>query len=211
MGKMKSNDVYLDSDGTLGISADVDISKVKRILLTQEGTHYGSMYYQDLPDTNVGNMNDSEITNSCDFKPGDKFILEIGKRKLDAFEIAGTDYHIEIDLLKMIAPYNPEQNTETRTVVVVGDLVYRQQAIDAVTSICDSCDSIYCGDCRVNYPGEKDARKVLEDLPPAQKNGYTKADYIMALHKEYGCSISRAEEAHQKALEYLRNTSIIKG
>ena len=47
MEEMKSNDVYLDSDGTLGISADVDISKVKRILLTQEGTHYGSMYYLD--------------------------------------------------------------------------------------------------------------------------------------------------------------------
>ena len=63
MAEIKRNDLYLDSDGTLGISADVDISKVKRILLTQEGTHYGSMYYQDLPDTNVGNMNDSEIPN----------------------------------------------------------------------------------------------------------------------------------------------------
>ena len=52
---------------------------------------------------------------------------------------------------------------------------------------------------------------VLEGLPPAQKKGYTKADYIMALHKEYGCSLARAEEAHQKALEYLRNTSMMKG
>lgn len=42
-----TDDVYLDSDGTLGISANVDITKVKRILLTQEGTHYGSMYYLD--------------------------------------------------------------------------------------------------------------------------------------------------------------------
>ena len=47
--------------------------------------------------------------------------------------------------------------------------------------------------------------------PSAQKKGYTKADYIMALHKEYGCSLARAEEAHQKSLEYLRNTSMIKG
>ena len=47
MAEIKRNDLYLDSDGTLGISADVDISKVKRILLTQEGTHYGSMYYLD--------------------------------------------------------------------------------------------------------------------------------------------------------------------
>lgn len=53
--------------------------------------------------------------------------------------------------------------------------------------------------------------KALKSLPSAQKKGYTKADYITALHKEYGCSLTRAEEAHQKALEYLRNTSMMKG
>lgn len=45
----------------------------------------------------------------------------------------------------------------------------------------------------------------------ALKKEYTKADYIMALHKEYGCSLAKAEKAHQKALEYLRNTSMMKG
>ena len=54
-------------------------------------------------------------------------------------------------------------------------------------------------------------RIQLEKLPSAQKKVYTKADYIMALHKEYGCSLARAGEAHQKALEYLRNTSMMKG
>jgi len=44
-----------------------------------------------------------------------------------------------------------------------------------------------------------------------QSKAYTKADYIMALHKEYGCTLTRAEEAHDKALEYLRNKAIIKG
>jgi hypothetical protein len=91
------------------------------------------------------------------------------------------------------------------------DCISRQAAIDAVVSLCDDCDSGYCGSCRVNYPGEKDCRKVLEDLPCTQKKGHTKVDYIMALHKEYGCSLARAEEAHQKALEYLRNTSMMKG
>ena len=93
----------------------------------------------------------------------------------------------------------------------MSDLISRQAAIDAVISLCDDCDSDYCGSCRVDYPGEKNCRKVLEDLPSAQKKGYTKADYIMALHKEYGCSLARAEEAHQRALEYLRNTSTMKG
>ena len=49
-----------------------------------------------------------------------------------------------------------------------GDTIDRHAAIDAVISICDDCDSGYCGSCRVNYPGEKDARKALEDLPSAQ-------------------------------------------
>lgn len=58
---------------------------------------------------------------------------------------------------------------------------------------------------------EDEILRMIEDVPSAQKKGYTKADYIMALHKEYGCSLARAEEAHQKSLEYLRNTSMIKG
>ena len=56
----------------------------------------------------------------------------------------------------------------------MNDLISRQAAIDAVISLCDDCDSGYCGSCRVNYPGEKDARKALEGLPSAQperKNG----------------------------------------
>ena len=40
---------------------------------------------------------------------------------------------------------------------------------------------------------------------------YTKADYIMALHKEYGCSLTRAEEAHNKALEYLQEEMMMRG
>lgn len=71
------------------------------------------------------------------------------------------------------------------------------------------CEELECGK---HWDGhtEKDVTRLLS-LPSAQKKGYTKADYIMALHKEYGCSLARAEEAHQKALEYLRNTSMIKG
>jgi hypothetical protein len=52
----------------------------------------------------------------------------------------------------------------------MSDQIYRQAAIDAVTSLCDDCDSGYCGDCRVNIfvEGGKHVRKVLEDLSPAQ-------------------------------------------
>lgn len=40
------------------------------------------------------------------FKPGDKFILEIGNRQLDEYEIAGTDYYIKIYLLNKLTQYD---------------------------------------------------------------------------------------------------------
>lgn len=43
---------------------------------------------------------------SSSFKPGDKFILEIGDRQLDEYEIAGTDYYIKIYLLKKLTQYD---------------------------------------------------------------------------------------------------------
>lgn len=45
----------------------------------------------------------------------------------------------------------------------------------------------------------------------AQEKGYTKADYIIALHREYGCDLKTAEKAHDYALEYLRSLSKLKG
>lgn len=45
---------------------------------------------------------------SSDFKKGDKFIIELGDRQLDEFEIAGTEYYIKIYLLKQLTPYKPE-------------------------------------------------------------------------------------------------------
>ena len=43
---------------------------------------------------------------SSSFKPGDKFILEIGNRQLDEYEIAGTDYYIKIYLLNKLTQYD---------------------------------------------------------------------------------------------------------
>ena len=50
----------------------------------------------------------------------------------------------------------------------MNDLISRQAAIDAVFSLCEDCDSGYCGPCRVNYPGEKDVINVIRNLPPTQ-------------------------------------------
>ena len=76
------------------------------------------------------------------------------------------------------------------------DTIYRQAVLDLIADYDLSMGQVVRG---------------IHALPSAQKNGYTKDDYIMALHKEYGCSLARAEEAHQKALEYLQNTSMMKG
>lgn len=51
---------------------------------------------------------------------------------------------------------------------------------------------------------------IFKKSRPKSKT-YSKADYIMALHKEYGCTLKRAEEAHNKALEYLRSKATMKG
>lgn len=61
-----------------------------------------------------------------------------------------------------------KSTSESSQNVPYDDLISRKAAIDAVTSLCDDCDSDYCGSCRVGYPGEKNCRKVLEDLPSAQ-------------------------------------------
>ena len=54
---------------------------------------------------------------------------------------------------------------------------------------------------------KSDSMQITENGITFQKSklkAYTKADYIMALHKEYGCTLKEAEEAHNKALEYLQ-------
>ena len=88
----------------------------------------------------------------------------------------------------------------------------------------DSCydcrmrtDSDFCSAMPKEFCGYTDDIKrpdwcPLIEVPSAEPvKAYTKADYIMALHKEYGCTLTMAEEAHNKALEYLRSKARMKG
>ena len=62
--------------------------------------------------------------------------------------------------------------------------------------------------------GFNEIEKVINEQPtiePEPQIIYSKAGYIMSLHKEYGCTLIRAEEAHNKALEYLRDKAMMKG
>lgn len=63
---------------------------------------------------------------------------------------------------------------------------------------------------------ERNGKNVesVDEFPtvlPTIVKSYTKADYIMALHKEYSVSLEMAEKAHDKALEYLRSEARMKG
>lgn len=50
------------------------------------------------------------------FKPGDKFILEIGKKRiaLDEWAIARTDLWVRTYLLEKLTPYKPEEESEQK-------------------------------------------------------------------------------------------------
>ena len=87
----------------------------------------------------------------------------------------------------------------------MSDTINRQDAIDALIR-----ESTHDGS--YGYIDIKSAVEAMRQLSSAELvKAYTKADYIMALHKEYGCTLTRAEKAHDKALEYLRSKARMKG
>ena len=88
------------------------------------------------------------------------------------------------------------------------DTISRREAINALEKIDGVGLSAWKCDVLLSVD---DAVATIKALPPVKTKGYTKADYIMALHKEYGVDFARAEEAHNRALEYLRSTAMMKG
>ncbi len=48
------------------------------------------------------------------FKPGDKFILELGEERkmFDEFQIAGTDLYVKKNLLEKLTPYELNEHPE---------------------------------------------------------------------------------------------------
>ena len=61
------------------------------------------MNYSDVPVIRVG---------KTDFKPGDKFILELGeeRNRFGDFRIKGTDLYVETYLLEKLTRYEPKEN-----------------------------------------------------------------------------------------------------
>ena len=69
-----------------------------------------------------------------------------------------------LSMLPSAQPETHEERTETHAC----DCISRAAAIGAIKDMCEECDSSYCGECRVNFPGRKDCEKVLEGLPSVQ-------------------------------------------
>lgn len=86
------------------------------------------------------------------FKPGDKFILELGERRLDEYEIAGTDLYVKIYLLKKLTPYNPEVSSFVKT-----DLTVKVIEHDASITVTDGYkyhrSEYLCGACKKKVLG----------------------------------------------------------
>lgn len=63
-----------------------------------------------------------------EFKPGDKFILELGKERkmFKEFEIAGTDLYVKKDLLEKLTPYKPEQSEQSEHEYTMEEFMYGQ-------------------------------------------------------------------------------------
>ena len=59
-------------------------------------------------------------TKKTDFKPGDKFVLELGqeRRMFGEFEIKGTDLYVRTDLLEKLTRYEPEEKLEVKSEII---------------------------------------------------------------------------------------------
>jgi len=108
------NSVIADSDNNQFRDSAKKIDSERVSLLEQEKSNSLSkepseegnseMNCSDVPDIHVG---------KSDFKPGDKFILELGqeRRMFKEFEIAGTDLYVETRLLEKLTRFEPNAQT----------------------------------------------------------------------------------------------------
>jgi hypothetical protein len=120
---------------------------------------------------------EKENNKTKSFKPGDKFIREIGERQLDEFEIAGTDYYIKISLLKMLKRYRDFKQKEK-------DMINKDMVKLAApwTIYANKVEAMFKEDKDIKFEydddkkvitlrvNENDKAEALAELLPAQKN-----------------------------------------
>ena len=92
----------------------------------------------------------SDLTKKTEFKPGDKFILELGEERkmFGEFEIAGTDLYVKVDLLEKLTRYEPEINTDENNHYNHYKTGYTQGFVDAFKiHEKKQPEIIHCKDC----------------------------------------------------------------
>lgn len=105
--KMLKKQDALDKQGISAEQADHIADSDKKVDQFREATKK----IPDGLDTNVGSIR---------FKPGDKFILELGQERkmFGEFEIAGTDLYVETSLLEKLKRYEPEEKPEVKSEII---------------------------------------------------------------------------------------------
>lgn len=76
------------------------------------------------------------MSNKKTFKPGDKFILELGEERkmFDEYEIAGTDLYVKKDFLEKLTPYELNEQPE---IICCRDCKYAHMTYDGECKYCD--------------------------------------------------------------------------
>ena len=191
---------------TLIVPEDVyDSAETIFLSVGYEGT-FGirGMVYSAQPSSSCAHENDQDLQSTCNKLATDCISRQAAIDIIeDALKHMGC---VDMEDIRFIFGKLPSAQHELAQNLhnACADLISRQAAIDAVNK---NRDPVFHDS--VHY---EDAVYDISKLPPAQPEKlYTKADYIMALHKEYGCSLTRAEEAHNKALEYLQEEMMMKG
>ena len=112
----------------------------------------GAKYEGNVSDTNVGNIK---------FKPGSKFLLEIGEKRigLDEYSIVGTDLYVWGSMLEKLTPYEPN-----------GDAISKQAAIDVAVETADEWDGGYSSTRA--YMITNAINKIVPSVQAEQKKGH---------------------------------------
>lgn len=119
---------------------------------------------QNVPDIHVG---------KTDFKPGEKFILELGaeRKMFGEFEIAGTDLYVKTSLLEKLTRYEP--GTVTNCHDLMDDLLSREEVIKAIEDEWDGCLGEYNSACII-----RDTCEAIDRVASAQPEIKTDGDMI---------------------------------
>jgi len=116
MLKRLAEDIYIS-----GFKRGVEKEKLAKSK-TVTNSHDFDQWWSDYITSHTTEKDTDENASNkvVNFKPGDKFILELGQERkmFDEFEIKGTDLYVRTDLLDKLTRYEPEEKTEVKSEII---------------------------------------------------------------------------------------------